>query len=171
MIKLYEQDLLPFFEPDAWHVIQQACEIRQKSLNLIDMILDYDQCLLTDSLDSILGFLADVSKALADSFTEDSFVPVQYICCMTLRFRVWYQKLDDLTRHFSPHKLLRECGFSFRSLYFSCRALDELLSSWFSDTISLNPDIDFLSGDYQHTCFAPLPPDLEIDFDSSHYIL
>lgn len=172
MIKLYDLDLLPFFEPDQNQIIRNVCEVKQKSLDLIDTLLDYEDQRLTQTLTEILGFLADVSKAIADMAADKGF-SIHYFACCTSRFREWYMKLDDLTRHWTPHKIIKETGFEFRSLHFSCRALDEILSSWFSEWFSLHPEASSLDfpRDWSKVCFAPLPPNLDIDFDASHYIV
>ena len=55
MIRLYELDLLPYFQPEGYIIIRQSCEIKEKALDLIDALLDYDECRLTQTLEQILS--------------------------------------------------------------------------------------------------------------------
>lgn len=174
MIRLNELDYLPFFEASDFIVIQQACEVKNKAIDLLDSLEDNSPVSwLALALDSILTYLVDASQFFADAVSERVGFEIHEFACCRSRFCEWYQNLDDLIRHSKVCHYIRVTGFAYRSLYFSCCSLAQVLSQYISDWLELHPDIDIRSfpRDWSKTSFEPVPPNLDIDFDPAHYII
>lgn len=172
---LTSRDNLLQFEADPADIIRQSCEVKNKAADLIDILQDYPDSKLVQALRLYLAFLEDSSRYFADVSCDrvEFFAP-----CFTelyVRFTVCFNSLDDMTRYHRFCVVLRQQGFLFRSLYFSCRSLDEMLSQYFRSWAELHPDylnFDFTNPDYPNTvAFQPLLPDIVLNFPSSHLIL
>jgi len=171
---LTSRDNLLAFEADPADIIRQACEIKNKATDLIDALCDYQDSNLTHGLIEILGFLVDSSQYFADCVSDRIDFKFYIFENLSSCFSHWYSKLDDLTRFHNMSVVLRQQGFYFRSIYFSCRALDEMLSAYFQSWWNLHPEDftpfefppDYVQPDY------PFPlPDINFEYPASHPFL
>lgn len=161
---LISRDNLLAFEVDPADIIRQSCEVKNKAADLIDSLQDAPDSKLVQALCLYLAFLEDASWYFADCVSDrvEFFAP----CFNELhtRFSFCFNSLDDLVRYHRLCIVLRQEGFLFRSLYFSCRSLDEMLSQYFRSWVELHPDYIDSVFTHPNSGFQPFLPDITLNY-------